>query len=435
MTSGEAPEAPTSRRDAPGGPGHTSPRAAAVIACASAVVMLACALVPHWEPFSLADGGDIKRYYGYAKLTFEGEIPYHDFPVEYPPGFLPVILAAGPADQGYFDRFHVLTLALGVAALALLAVALFRAGASTVELAAAALVLATTPRTLSADLVFGRYDLWPAVLVLLAMAALLGRRTLGLATLGLAGAAKVYPLVLVPLALSMRRGRARLRRDIAVLSAGVLALVVPFAVIAPRGVARVGWLLVRRDLHVESLGGSLLLVAEPLGVYQPTVFMSHGIGNSWDLAGPAAQVVAVAGSLAGAAALATVWLVFARGPRGSRELLLAAAACVAGVVAFGKVLSPQYMVWVAAAVPLALGRVTRFVLPATVVAFLLTRAIYREGYFDMLAAGPWSFVLLARNILLVAIFAALVFELAERARAHASLGAPARVRRTSSPGP
>ena len=129
-----------------------------------------------------------------------------------------------------------------------------------------------------------------------------------------------------------------------------------------------------RPLHVESLGGSILLAAHRLGVYKPTIYLSFA--NSWDLAGPAAKVVAVVGSLVEAAALLAVWFLFARGPRGPRELLLAVAAAVVGFVAFGKVLSPQYLVWVAAAVPLALGRVRPFALSATLAAALLTHYVY-----------------------------------------------------------
>src|SRR5215204_2452965 len=396
-----------------------SARTAFAIAAAGVAIWLASALVPGAGPFSLTVEGDIERYYGYAQRTFEGQVPYRDFLLEYPPGFLPVLVAAGPADQGYVDRFRVMMLALGAAALVLLVVALYRVGANAVELAAGTLVFAIVPLTLTSDLVVDRYDLWPVILVLIALVGFLhGHRTFGLATLGLGAAAKVYPLVLVPLALLARRGRAHMPRDVAVVAAGALALVLPFALLAPRGVARVGWLLVRRDLQVESLGGSILLAAHQLGVYEPTVFYSFSLGNSWDLAGPAAQVVAGVASLAGAAALASVWFLFARGPRGTREMLLAVAAAVVGFVAFGKVFSPQYMVWVAAAVPLALGRVALFVLPATVVTLLLTHYVYLEGYSDLLRGGRWSWAMLARNVILVAIFCSLVLELAARGRAR-----------------
>ena len=182
---------------------------------------------------------------------------------------------------------------------------------------------------------------------------------------------------------------------------------------------------------IESLGGSILLVAHRLGVYEPTIYLSFA--GSWDLAGPAAKVVAVVGSLAEAAALIAVWFLFARTSRGPRELLLASAAAVVGFVAFGKVFSPQYLVWVAAATPLALGRVRVFALLATVVVALLTRYIYVDGYNDLLQAGRTSWVMFARNVVLFALFCSLVLELA--ARAHASADTPTDAVTTSDTAP
>jgi hypothetical protein len=396
-----------------------SPRAATAIAVAGVAVLVASALSPPSHLFSLSNRGDIAHYFDYAQRTTEGQVPYRDFTLEYPPAALAVVLAPAPADHGYYDRFRVLMLALGAAAIVLLVVALFLADAGVVELVAGVLVLATLPLTLPADLVFERFDLWPAVLVLLALVALLREhRVLGLAALGVGTVAKLYPLALVPIAILARRGRAHVRRDLAVVAVAALVPVLPFALLAPRGVGHVGWLLVRRPLHVESLGGSILLVAHRLGGYDPTIYLSFA--GSWDLAGPAAKAVAVLGSLAEAAALIAVWFLFARSSRGPRELLLAAAAAVVGFVTFGKVLSPQYLVWVAAATPLALGRVRAFALSATVVATLLTRYIYNDGYNDLLQAGRTSWIMFARNAVLLAVFCSLVLELAARARAGAA---------------
>ena len=281
------------------------------------------------------------------------------------------------------------------------------------------LVPATLPFTLNPSLVVQRYDFWPAALVLLALLALLrGHRTLGLVALGVGAAAKLYPLALVPLAILTRRGRAHVRGEVAIVASTILALVLPFAIVAPRGIGHVGWLLVRRPLHVESLGGSILLVGHQLGVYKPTTYIS--IGLSWDLAGPAAKAVALGGSLVEAAALVAVWFFFARGPRGPRELLLAVAAAVVGFVAFGKILSPQYMVWIAAAVPLALGRIRPYALTATLAALLLTLYVYDWGYFDLLRGGRVSWMMLARNVILVALFCSLLRELAARGRPRAA---------------
>jgi mannosyltransferase PIG-M len=373
------------------------------------VVLVVSALAPPSRLLARPNLGDITEYFGYAHRTFDGQVPYRDFRVEYPPAFLPVVLAAGPADSRYYDRFRLLMLALGAAALVLLVVALYLVGAGVVEISTGVLLLATLPYTLGPGLTFERFDLWPAALLLVAVVALLEkRRPLAFATLAVGSLAKLYPIVVVPLALLAPHGGRRIRRDLAVFAAAALAFSLPFMIVAPRGVAHVGRLLVRRPLHVESLGSSILLAAHRLGVYEPTIYNSFA--GSWDLAGPAAQIVAVVSTAAGAVALVVVWVLFARGPRGSRELLLAVAAAVVAFVTFGKVFSPQYMVWIATAVPLALGRVRMFALPATLAAILLTRYVYVDRYHDLLQAGQVSWLLLARNLILVALFCALAWD-------------------------
>jgi hypothetical protein len=249
-------------------------------------------------------------------------------------------------------------------------------------------------------------------MLLAVVAVLRGHQLLALVSLSIGTVAKLFPLALVPLVLLARRGHAHLRRDVAIAGGVGLALLLPFAATAPRGLGHVGALLLRRPLQSESLGGSILLASHRLGLYTPTTFLS--IGNSWDLAGPAAKVVAIVSSLAEAAALIAVWFFFARTRRGSRDLLLAVAAIVVGFVAFGKVFSTQYMVWVAFAVPLALGRIRPFALAATISALLLTLYIYNRGYFDLLAGGRASWAMLTRNVILLGLFAALLLELATR---------------------
>lgn len=280
----------------------TSPRAAAAVAAAGVAILLLLSLAPPQRVLSRSGHGDVAEYFRYAQRTFDGQIPYRDFRLEYPPGALPVLLAAGPANHGYYNRFRILMLTLGAAAIVLLVAALFSAGANAAELAAGVLVPATLPLTLNPGLVIDRFDLWPTFLMLLAVVGLLrGRRLLSLVALGIGATAKVFPLALVPLALLWRRGGAHVWRDLAVAAAVSLALVLPFALIAPRGVTHVGWLLVRRPLQVESLGASILLASHRFGFYEPTAYYS--IGNSWDLAGPAARVVAIVGSLAEAVAV------------------------------------------------------------------------------------------------------------------------------------
>jgi len=77
----------------------TSPRTAAAIAVAGVAVLLASSLPPPSRLFSYPDRGDIALYFDYAQRTFEGQVPYRDFTVEYPPGFLAPLLAPGPVRE------------------------------------------------------------------------------------------------------------------------------------------------------------------------------------------------------------------------------------------------------------------------------------------------------------------------------------------------
>jgi hypothetical protein len=388
-----------------------SSRAAVAIAAAGVAVFLVTSLPPPQSILSRLHDGDTREYFAYAQHTFDGQVPYRDFRLEYPPGALPVFLAAGPANHGYQNRFSLLMLVFGSASIVLVVAALFFAGADAADLAAGVLVPATLPLTLNLGLLFERYDLWPVFLMLLAVVALLrGRQLLALVALSVGAVTKLFPLALVPLALIARRGHPHLRRDVAIAAGVGVAFLLPFGVMSPHGLGHVGALLVRRPLQSESLGASILLASHRLGLYTPTAYYS--LGNSWDLAGTAAKVVAVVSSLAEAAALAAVWLYFARSRRGSRELLLGVSAAVVALVTFGKIFSTQYMLWVAFAVPLALGRMRPLALSATVSATLLSLYIYDWGYFDLLAGGRASWVMLTRNLILVGLFGLLLRELA-----------------------
>ena len=81
-----------------------------------------------------------------------------------------------------------------------------------------------------------RFDLWPAALVAGALALLLaGRDRLALGVLGVAVAAKVYPLVLLPLFAAWvwrRRGRREALIALGVAAGLVAVLVVPFLALA-----------------------------------------------------------------------------------------------------------------------------------------------------------------------------------------------------------
>src|SRR5439155_19896445 len=109
-----------------------------------------------------------------------------------------------------------------------------------------------------------------------------GRESLGLGVLGLATAAKLYPAVLLPVALvwvARRRGARAAALTFAIFAAVLAFVILPFAILSPGGVADSLTQQLGRPLQIESLGSAILLAAHRLGAYQPTVVSTHGSQN------------------------------------------------------------------------------------------------------------------------------------------------------------
>jgi hypothetical protein len=253
------------------------------------------------------------------------------------------------------------------------------------------------------------YDLWPAALTAAALAAVLGGRwRLGHAALGVAAAAKLFPVVLLPLLFLHVRSRARRQEalaGLAVFAAVVGAIVLPFLLLGPGGVRASLESLVRRPLQIESLGASLLLAANQLGLYDPSVNSDY---NSQNLGGALPDALAAASSLALVVALVALYIRFAR-RAGSREaLVVAAAAAVCASVVLGKVLSPQFLVWLVPLVPLVAGRRGLVAAGLLAAALVLTQLWFPSRYGDVVRLEGEGWLVLARNAVLLALLGVLV---------------------------
>ena len=240
-------------------------RAAAV---ATPIYLAGCA-VPDGGLFRAARFRDLHIYQGYAERLLHGELPYRDVFVEYPPGAFAVFLPPTAFGSGHYNAaFKCLMALCGVATLVLVALVLAELGASRRRLYAAVGLFALSPVALG-PISLNTYDAWPALLTVLALWLFLRERdVLGFAVLGLAITAKVYPLVLVPLACIFVWRRAGPRRVAIGLGALLLvaaAVVAPFAAYAPHGVFESFRSQAERGLQVESLGASFLLLLDRLG--------------------------------------------------------------------------------------------------------------------------------------------------------------------------
>jgi Glycosyltransferase family 87 len=395
-----------------------SSRFTSAVAAGAALLFLVCWVLAHLGPLNDDEIVDIAVYERYGNLMEEGQLPYRDFRLEYPPGALPAFLVPSlmtpEGDRAaYRASFEGLMQVFAIAALACVALLLHGLRATRRRVAATLLTIAVFPLLLG-SVVLTRFDLWPAALCVAALAALVwSRNRLGFVLLGLAIAVKFYPGVVVPLALSYvwrRHGRREALVCLGILVAVVAAVFLPFLALSPDGFAHSIGRQLSRPLQIESLASALFLAAHQVGGLELEMKSSHGSQN---LVGTAPAVAAVLLSVAQLAAIVWIWL---RRPATAEELLRWSAAAVVAFVALGKVLSPQFLIWIALLVPLVGGR--RGVRAASVlaVAMVLTQLWFPSRYwelaleFDPLAA--W--LVLARDVTLLALLAVLASRLGVR---------------------
>jgi hypothetical protein len=354
---------------------------------------------------------DVGLYRDIGDAVLAGQIPFWDFKLGYPPGALPVfILPSLGHPSEYRQIFEFLMLQCGVLAIGLALLTLRAVGARASRMFATAAFIGLAPLALG-SVVLSRYDLWPAALTAAAIAALSnGRGRLGCSMLAVATAAKAYSLVLLPLALleiARRRGRGEARKGLGVFVLTLAPLVLPFA-FGGNGLQHAGTAQAGRALQIESLGSSLLLAAHRLGIYRPTVVNGPG---SQDLAGGLPHAVASITTVAQLAAVVIVWILFARSDRSREVLLLACAGAVVAFVVFGRVLSPQYLVWLLPLVPLLAGRVGLTASGILGAVLVLTQVWFPKRYFELVGLGRVDWFLVARNALLVVLFVLLAVAL------------------------
>jgi uncharacterized membrane protein len=352
---------------------------------------------------------DTPRYQQFGDAMTRGEVPYRDFGVEYPPGSLPVFLLPSlTTGDEYRSWFETLMWACAVATVAFVGLTLIAVGATTERLFGAVAFVALAPLALG-SVVLTRYDHWPAALVAASVAAFaFGRSKLGFAVLALAVTAKIYPLVLLPLALLLvqrRRGSREALAGLAVFTAVVALVVVPFLVLGADGLIESVKGQLERPLQIESLGSALLLAAHRLGWYEASVF--HGSGSQ-NLGGSLPESVAAVQVIAQVAAVAGAWALFAVGGRTRAAFLAASAASVVGFVAFAKVLSPQFLIWLIPLVPLVLGRLGVLASTLLAAALVTTQLFFPYRYWSVVALESPAWLVLVRDALLVALFAVLL---------------------------
>ncbi len=230
--------------------------------------------------------------------------------------------------------------------------------------------------------------------------------------IGLAGATKVLPLLLVLPMMAADRNAWRTRAAFAELGAGIAVGLAagfgPMLLFWPSGLGDFIAYHAARGLHVESSFGALL------SLFDLATGAAHGARlafGSYNLDGLAARVCARASLpllLLGIAGL-TAWL--ARRPAAdsarsrSDDMARAGLGGLLCIWLFGKVLSPQYLTW---GIPLALATSSRRPAVALGAAMIISQ-VYLRGFYDQVVdMRPLGVAALVLRLLVLSALAVVV---------------------------
>jgi uncharacterized membrane protein len=368
---------------------------------------------------------DLTLYYQNSFRLLHGQLPYRDFALEYPPlALLPFVLPRVatlglPIDFSGYVWLFLIQNAVFSTLIALIVARIHSPQAS--ALAFYALLVAV-----SAPLLPWRYDLFPALLTALALLSLLrGRPIWAGIWLGLGIAAKLYPIVLLPIFgayyLASRNRLALARLAMGCVGAMAVTLL-PFALTAPEQLLSFLRYHQLRGLQLESLPAGVIVLAHVIGLTPARLDFNYG---ALHLVSPLA---AAALAWLPIALLGVFGVVLACCAARFREEQLAGgvtnetlvAYCAAALLAFivtNKVFSPQYIIWL-----LPFAALLRARQAATLLAICgLTIALFPFDYDHLLAMQIWPVLLLnLRNLLALALLIWLLIDHAPSARLQAS---------------
>jgi hypothetical protein len=385
-------------------------------------IALACLglwLFPHIAQWHTLD---LSIYYNYSLWLLQGATPYRDFSIEYPPfALVPFTLphlGARPGSLGFGDyvqRFLFINVLFGTLIAQVidwLATWRIAGRAPWIALALYAALVAVC-----APLLPWRYDIFPALLAALALLCVLRDRPAWAGVwAGLGIAAKLYPIVFVPIFglyyLAGRDWRALLR----MLSGCVLAVMLctlPFLFTAQAALFSFLKYHSLRGLQLESLPAGVIVLLHALGLTPAQLAFNYGalhIASPWSaaiLAWLPVAFVALFG-LVSAGAWGRFREECAGGGRVAPETLIAYlfAALLAFMVT-NKVFSPQYIIWLLPFAPLLRPRQGLLVLAIAAITIFL----FPYNYNELMAMQRLPVVLLnVRNLLVLALFGWLLIE-------------------------
>jgi hypothetical protein len=327
------------------------PGAAAVLGVALVAVVFGVVLRHLWYPRHAVT--DLSVFYLMARRIATGEVPYLDFAYEYPPLSLLLYLAPGHlrgdlyAEYWGYQRWFTAEMLFLAAATCVTVVGTAWSLWGSRRTSAAAAVLFAAALAALGTIVQDRIDMAVALLVAGVVLLLVRRRlTSAAAIAGIGVALKLAPGLLMILILPLARsGRRAVSLAIVCLAASTLPFL-PFLVVAPDGVWVSLWRQTRRPLEIESAPASVALLGDRMGWAPVDVgwsFGSFGVASRWT------ESLAIGSNALSIISLLVAGVLIVRARRVLRStpalLPVAAMTVLLAAIAPGKVLSPQYLVW------------------------------------------------------------------------------------------
>lgn len=327
---------------------------------------------------------DTGVYHRYANLALNSPL-LHSLPKEYPAAALAIFLFPLLLPVPYLAGFMLIT------AVATVALLLCSDGLPTypgwnrrtgIYLLIGAVAV-----------VFGRYDIFPALATFLAVeAARKDRWGKAWAWAVAGGLLKLFPFLLLPgflLVEHTRTGRWAFRRAAAscvplVLVAGIQSLISPGSLLSP-----VHYEL-KRGFELESLAGGLTMLSDPLHASWRFAY------GGWEIFGPYHNLISILVLIPMVVGILAIWRFAFRGQLSVEATSLA----VLSVSVLGdKAFSPQYLIWLAplwAYWPFRRG---------WVVSAALTTLVYPLGFIEAGLIGPGYYfatgAAIVRNVVLI----------------------------------
>jgi len=376
---------------------------------AAALLVLGWLITFLIHPWSDDSNMDVTHFAPRAQEWIDGKLPYRDVKFEYPPLAVPLIGLPQLVKVGSYKLgFGLIQLAFALALMALCILAARLTGGNERR---AALGVAISP-FLAGALLRGYFDIVPITLTVAALVAILSERVrLGFALLGVAVLTKGFPLVVAPIVLAWLLGSGAKRQALeGVATLALVVGVVGAAVLAfsPGGAWYAIHYQTARPLELESTPATLLYVWDWLFGQRGRTFFSYGSVN---IGHAGSGLLTVLFGLLLVASIAALTYRAARVNQ-PRALILASLAAVAAFAAFGKVFSPQYVVWLFPLIALGAAWGEWWIAGLAAAATLFTKIEF-PGLFNDLVVRKNGTVLLVteRNLAVVLIVGIAVWRL------------------------